>query len=112
MGNFQDVLGLLKIRSSPHTKGVRSAVGNILAAALQRPILRSTSKAQLSGHQYSHSQSSPMKPAQTRRFPALSEPRTRRPTTGDAPDPLPYLLKPVRPLSCPFRPTPLVRRSS
>ncbi|KAG1723960.1 hypothetical protein EDB19DRAFT_1915826 [Suillus lakei] len=30
-------------------------VGNILAAALQRPILRSTSKAQFSGHQYSHS---------------------------------------------------------
>ncbi|KAG1718680.1 hypothetical protein EDB19DRAFT_1920178 [Suillus lakei] len=52
------------------------AVGNILAAALQRPILWSMLKAQLFGHQYSHSQSSLMKPAQTRRFPALSEPWT------------------------------------
>ncbi|KAG1726671.1 hypothetical protein EDB19DRAFT_1914534 [Suillus lakei] len=59
------------------------AVGNILTAALQRPILRSTSKAQLSGRQYSHSQSSPTKPAQTRRFPALSKPRTCRTTLGD-----------------------------
>ncbi|KAG1717622.1 hypothetical protein EDB19DRAFT_1922423 [Suillus lakei] len=28
--------------------------------------------------------------------------------TGDAPDPLAYLRKPVRPMSCPFRPTPQV----
>ncbi|KAG1730917.1 hypothetical protein EDB19DRAFT_1912756 [Suillus lakei] len=53
-------------------------------------------------------QSSPMKPAQTRRFPALSKPRTRRTTIGDAPDPLAYLQKPIRPMSCPFRPTPLI----
>ena len=83
-------------------------VGNILTAALQRPILWSTSKAQLSRHQYSHSQSSPTKPTQTRCFPALSEPRTRQTTIGDAPDPLTYLRKPVRPMSCLFRPTPQV----
>jgi hypothetical protein len=65
----------------------------------------------LSGHQYSHSQSSPTKPAQTRRFPALSEPRTCQTTFGDPPDPLAYLRKPVRPMSCPFHPTPLVHSS-
>ena len=77
------------------------SVGNILAAALQRPILRSMLKAQLSRHQYSHSQSSPTKPTQTRRFPVLSEPWTRWTTIGDAPDLLTYLRKPVRPMSCP-----------
>ncbi|KAG1722715.1 hypothetical protein EDB19DRAFT_1916526 [Suillus lakei] len=70
----------------------KSAVGNILTAALQRPILRIISD-------------------ETRSNPTLSRAlRASDPPdiTGDAPDPLAYLRKPVRPMSCPFRPTPLV----
>jgi hypothetical protein len=89
----------------------REIVRNILTMASQRPILWNMSKAQLSGHPDSHSQSSPLKPTQTQHVPALSEPWTCQTTFGDPPDPLAYLWKPIRPMSCPFRPSPLVRSS-
>ncbi|KAG1724003.1 hypothetical protein EDB19DRAFT_1915769 [Suillus lakei] len=87
-------------------------VMNILSTALQRPISWSTSKARLSGCWNSHPHPSPTKPTQTQHFPALlSLGPTGLPSEiiGDPPDPLAYLQKPVHPMSCPFRPTPLVR---
>jgi hypothetical protein len=67
---------------------------------------------------------SPVVRTSVQSFPVISDETRSNPTlsralrasdppdiTGDAPDPLAYLRKPVRPMSCPFRPTPLVRSS-
>ncbi|KAG1718212.1 hypothetical protein EDB19DRAFT_1921109 [Suillus lakei] len=62
---------------------------------------------------------SPVVRTSVQSFPVISDETRSNPTlsralrasdppdiTGDAPDPLAYLRKPVRPMSCPFRPTP------
>ncbi|KAG1718497.1 hypothetical protein EDB19DRAFT_1920496 [Suillus lakei] len=64
---------------------------------------------------------SPVVRTSVQSFPVISDETRSNPTlsralrasdppdiTGDAPDPLAYLRKPVRPMSCPFRPTPQV----